>query len=154
MNAVLRPCLLCGLFNSFEDLQIPRAAAQIPAKGFFDLSTIRRRVFLQERLRNQEDPRRAVSALSCAEIRERSLQRMKIRSLCQPFDRRDVLPFKLRREQEAGQRGLAVNQDRTGSAFSDFTTVFGSRKAEIIAQYFQQSPARVCGDLSQFAIDH
>src|SRR5262245_66029999 len=56
--------------DGLEDLQVPRAAAEVPGERLRDLRAGRRRLLGEERLRGEEEPGRAVPALGGAELGE------------------------------------------------------------------------------------
>ena len=67
---------ICCEFDRFENLEIPRAPAQIPTECFLDFGPRRVWFFSEQRFRNEQDAGSAVAALDRAEIRERRLQRV------------------------------------------------------------------------------
>src|SRR5215510_7272090 len=59
----LPPHLGGRALHRLEDLEVPRAAAEVPGEGFRDLRARGLRLLLEERLRGEEEPGRAVPAL-------------------------------------------------------------------------------------------
>ena len=59
-----------GFFNGFIDLQIAGAAAQVAGQGFTNLFTTWIGRVVEESLGSDEDPWRAVAALSTAKVSE------------------------------------------------------------------------------------
>src|SRR5512146_2636614 len=86
------PMFACHLFDGFVDLQIPRAATEIAAQRIPDLLARGVRVGVEQRLRHEEEARRAVAALRSTELREGSLQRVQRAALRHAFNSLDAMP--------------------------------------------------------------
>ena len=145
--------LLRGQLDGFEYLHVPGASAEVATKRLFDFGTVRIGVFLQQRLGDEENSRRAVAALRCAEVGERRLQGMKPAGFGHTFDGRDVLAFEFGRQEQAGKSRLPVDQHGAGSAFADLAAVLRAEETEVFAQDLQQRPARNRCDLPCFTVD-
>src|SRR5258706_13035633 len=59
-----------GQLHRFEDLQVPRAAAEVPGQGFGDLLARGLRLLAQQGFRHQQETGRAVAALGRAQLHE------------------------------------------------------------------------------------
>src|SRR5262249_43803653 len=93
-------------FDGFEDLLIAGAATQIARERVLDLIARRLRMLVEQRLRRDEEPGRAIAALGGAEVCERFLQRMQPPIARQPFDRRHAAASAVGAEDEARQHRL------------------------------------------------
>ena len=80
---------LGGRFDRFDDLQVAGAAAQVARQRLADPLARRMRLAIEQRLRGDQDARRAVAALRGAEVGEALLQRMQPAVRGEPFDGRD-----------------------------------------------------------------
>ena len=60
----------------------------------------------------------------------------------QPLDGRDLLPFELGGEHQAGQAGFAVHEDRAGPAFAAAAAFLGSRQSQVLAQQIDDPAIR------------
>src|SRR5580765_2697818 len=63
-----------GALDGLEDLQVPRAAAEVARARVLDRVARRARVAVEERLARPQEAGRAVAALRGVEIRERGLK--------------------------------------------------------------------------------
>src|SRR5579883_3439811 len=126
-----------GRFDGLENLQVAGAATEIAGQRFANLRASGMRIAFQERLCGDENGGRAVAALSGAEA----------------LDGFDDFAIAFERELEAGEDGLAIEENRAGTAFAEFAAVFGAGKAEILAQEFQQSFIRGESGLDVLAIE-
>src|SRR5579885_283144 len=128
-----------GRFDGLENLQVAGTAAEIAGKCFANLRAGRMLIVFEQGLCRDENGVRAVDALIGAEIGESFLKRMQMAAGGEALDGLDDFAIAFERELEAGEDGLAIEEDRAGTAFAEFAAVFGAGKAEILAQEFQQS---------------
>src|SRR5437867_10202313 len=84
---LLRPGLDRGL-NCLEDLDVARAATQIPFQGIRDFRPGRMRVLIQECPRRHDEAGRAIAALNRAVLDKRPLHGVEPLVRGQPLDRR------------------------------------------------------------------
>jgi hypothetical protein len=124
--------------DRFEDLDVARAAAEVPGGGLGDLLPRGARVAPQQRVRGQEETRNAVAALGRAELRERVLQGVEGALAGHALDRRDLAALAFDRQREARQDGQAADEDGAGAALAQLAAVFGAHEAEVLAEHLQQ----------------
>src|SRR5207244_2658947 len=128
--------------NRFKDLLIPRAATEISRQRFADLIARRMRMLVQQRLRRDEESRRAVAALRGAEIGERFLKRMEPTVSGESFDRRDAATLALHTEHETREDRLIVEQDGARTALAELAAVLRPAEIQVLAQHFEQRLVR------------
>ena len=148
-----RPQLLGGLLHRLDDLQIARAPAQVARERFTDLRGRRVRLAIQQGLRGDQDPRRAVPALRCAEVGKRVLQRVQRAVLRQALDGGHGAPAALEAENEAREHRLAVQQDGTGAAFAELAAMLGPRELQVLAQHLEERLVAVYQFVRRLAVD-
>jgi hypothetical protein len=107
-----------GGFYGFEDLEIASAAAEISGEGFADLVASGICVLIEQGFGGDQDRGGAVSALRCAQVSEGVLQGMELAVGTQPFDGEDIFVGTLECEEQAGEDGLAIDEDGAGAAFA------------------------------------
>src|SRR6266850_4636177 len=96
-------------------------------------------MLLQQGFRGDQNRGRAVSALRCPEISEGLLQRMQSSVQNKAFDGQHLPGGALNSEDQAGEHGLAIQNNGARAALSQFTAVLGAGVAEILAKNFEQS---------------
>src|SRR6266478_2684083 len=157
-NLRYRTLLVCDLehcgFDSFENLKIACAPAQISRDRFADLIAGGMRILIQQSLRRDQNCRCAIAALRRSEIGKGILQWMKVSIFSEAFDSQYSPSAAFECQHEAGKRGLAVEKNGASPAFSQLTAVFRARVTEILAQYLQQSFIGCERDIGLFAVQH
>jgi hypothetical protein len=148
----LRCNLDYGAFDSFKNLEIPSAAAEDARERYANLIAGCVRMLVQQGFRGDQNCGGAVSALSCAEVGEGVLQRMKISLQAQAFDGQNISGITFNAEDQAGEHGLAIKKNGTRAAFSEFTAMLGAGVAEIFAKDFEQSFVRCERDVDLFTV--
>src|SRR4051812_2615271 len=141
------------LLDRIDDARVAGAAADVAREPEADLGFARRRVFVQQRLRHHQNPRRAEPALGAAKPDEAVLQRMK-RAIgrLQAFDRIDARALGLDAEHEARIHRLAVEDDGAGAAVSDVASLLRSAQARFVAQHVQQAAIGLERELDPLAV--
>jgi hypothetical protein len=129
-----RPHQFSRFLHGFDDLQITGAPTEIAGQRFLDFLARRIGVAIEQRFGGDQNAGRAVSALRSPQIGESVLKRMQRTSRRQPLDGRHRPTIAFRSERQAGEHGLAVEQDRTGAAFAELTPVFGAGELQILPQ--------------------
>src|SRR5512145_127643 len=92
-----------GQLDGVEDLRVARAAAEVAGERLPHLVARGRRALVQQRLRGEEDARRAVAALGRAELGERLLEGVELATVRHALDRLDVATLALDWQREARQ---------------------------------------------------
>ena len=113
-------------FDGLEDLLIAGAAAQVSGERLADLVARRVGVLVEQRLRRDQEARRAVAALRGAEVGEGLLQRMQAAVGHQAFDGLDLAAVALDAEDQAREHRLAVEQHGAGAALAELAAVLGA----------------------------
>src|SRR5579864_256547 len=135
-----------------EDLGVPGAAAEVSGEGLTDLVARRFRVAFEQRLRGQQDARRAVAALCRAQLGEGLLEGVQLGPVGHALDRGHGAPFQLHRQEQAAELGLAVDQDGAGSALAQLASVLGARELHVLAQHLEQRLVNGKQELGLFAV--
>src|SRR5439155_7943737 len=99
-----------------------------------------------------DEPRRAEAALHRSCLDERGLHGMELAVLREPLDRHDLVPVRLRREDEARADERAVEQHRARAALALPARVLRPRQAEPLAEREEQALARPPVRLAQLAV--
>src|SRR5215510_16608636 len=102
------PYLCRRILDRFDNVDIPRAPAQIAGDGPADLLFSRGRVVLQEGIAGHEHPRCAEATLQTMLLPEPFLDRMQLPMLLQAFYRQHVAPIGLDREERTGFDRFAI----------------------------------------------
>src|SRR5438552_534750 len=105
------------LLHGLHDVLIAGAPAQVAGEALANVGFAGRRVVSQQRVRRQQHPWRAVSALQAMLIPEPLLERVQPASVGQPLDGENLVAVGLHREHRAGlYRPLAVHDDNAAAA--------------------------------------
>jgi hypothetical protein len=139
-------------FDSFENLKIAGATAQVSGDCFADLIPRGAGIVIQQSLRSHQNGRCAIAALRCAEVSEGILQRVKDSVFAEALDSQYLLSAALKREQETRKHWLTIQKNGAGATLSKLTAVFCARMTEILAQYLQQGFVRSEGNVSLLAV--
>src|SRR5262249_2491135 len=119
--------------HRLEDLDVPRAAAEVPRERLADLLARRVGVAVEKILRRAQDAGRAIAALRRSQLGERVLERVHLRAARQPLDRDDRTPLALDRKRQAGEDRTPLHEDRAGAALPELAAVLRPREPEILA---------------------
>ncbi len=141
----------CG-FHGFEDLEVAGAAAEIAGKSFADLIASGVRILVEQGFCSDEDGGSAVTTLRGAEIGEGFLQRMERAVGAEAFHGQYLFSVAFEGEEQAGEHGLAIQQDGASAALAQFAAVFGAGVIEIFAENFEQRFVRGEGDVGLLAV--
>src|SRR5256885_9796488 len=101
---------------------IARATAQVSFQAVPDLVARRIRIAIDDLGGRHDHSRRAVTALQAVLLPESLLHRMEFPISGKPFNRGDIGAVSLDGKHCAGLHGLAVDEDRAGSADRSLTT--------------------------------
>ena len=93
-----------------------------------------------------QHPGRAEPALQGVVVRERLLQRVLVARAAEALHRRDLRALALHREQQAGPRRLAVDEDRAHPAHAVLAADVGAGEAEPVAQHVGEGRAGCDGE--------
>src|SRR5262249_28499890 len=102
------PYLLRRILDRFDNVDIPRAPAQIAGDGPADLLFGRGGIMLQERIAGHEHARGAEATLQTVLLPEPFLDRMQLPILLQAFHRQHIASIGLDSEERAGFDWLAI----------------------------------------------
>jgi len=128
-----------GGLNGLKNLEISGAPAQDTGERRTNLIASGMRMLIQQGFRGDQNRGRAVSALRRTEISEGVLQRMQSSFQTEAFDGQDTSGVALNPKDQAGEDGLAVQNNGARAALSQFTAVFRAGVAEILAKDFEES---------------
>src|SRR5258706_11893019 len=143
---------LGGSLHRFVNGGVAGAAAEVAADRLCDLVTRRTRVRVEQRLRGEQHPRRAVAALGGALFGERGLQRMQLRSVRHPLDREDLSVADLEREREAGEHRDPIDQYGARAALAELAAMLRPRERELLAEHLEQRVVRLRRDGMRLAV--
>src|SRR6185503_5871896 len=102
-----------------QDLRVAGAPAEVAGERLANLVARRRGVLREQRLRGEQDARRAVPALRGAELRERLLQRVEPPSGCHALHRLDGAALEIGGKRETREDRGAVDDHRAGTALAE-----------------------------------
>src|SRR6266700_3305044 len=139
-------------FDCLVDLDVTGAAAEVARERLLDLIARGTRPRCEQRLGGQEERRRAVATLGCAELGKRLLERMERPALRHTFDRLDPAPGAGEAEHQTGEDWRPVEQHGTRAAFAQLAAVFRAREPRILAQHLEQGLVRCERDLDGLAV--
>ena len=122
------------------------------AYGFHDLRARRFGVGVEQRLRADDHPRRAVAALVAGVIDERLLDRLQPVALGEALDGRHALARHRLEGGSAGAHRLAVDEHGTGPARGDATAELGAGEPQVVAKHPQQAAIGIGGQGADDAI--
>ena len=132
-----------GIERGEHDVLVARAAAEVPRQRLADVRLGRLGVLAQIRVERHEDAGRAESALQRVAGPEGLLQRVQARAIArQSLDGVHPGAVGLHGEDQAGARGLAVDEHRAGPAGAVLAAQVRAREAEVLAQQIREEHAR------------
>jgi hypothetical protein len=139
--------------NTFEDVSVTAAAAEIAIHRVDDLATGRFRISFQKTGRGQDHARHAIPALHGFFLDKRLLDRVQLIALGEAFDRAHRLVLHGGHGREAGRSRTAVDQHRTGPALPFAAAILGAGQPEILPEHFEQRPPRITPDRAIHAVE-
>src|SRR6266850_137027 len=142
-----------GQLDRIEDLRVTGAAAEVAGERFADPLARRRGIVGEQRLRGEEDSRRAVAALGGAQLGERLLQRVQPGAVGHALDGRDLALLEVGRQRDARQHRRAVDEHGAGAALPELAAVLGADEIEVLAQHFEERLVDGHEQLARFAVD-
>src|SRR5690242_8388694 len=145
--------LLGRVLHGLDDIDVARAAAQVPGDRLADFLLAGILVALEERARGHEHARRAESALQAVLLGEALLHRMELAALLQAFDRGDLAAVRLHGEHGARLHRLAVQVHRAGAAVAGVAADVGPGHAEVLADEVHEQESRLDFGLAHRAVD-
>ena len=141
--------LVGGVLNGVDDVLVAGAAAEVAGDALADLALRRRRVVFEQRHGRHDHPRRAVAALEAVLLPEAFLQGMQLTVRREALDRRDRGAVGLDREDRAGLRAPAVDEDGAGAALTGVAPDVRAGQAQVLAEEVDEKHARVDVSLAQ-----
>src|SRR5829696_1415057 len=141
------------LLDGFDDIDVPRAAADVALDRLADLPLARARVRVEQILGGHEHPRRAVPALQRMRLAERLLERMELVVLREPLDRVDRRAVGLDSQHHAALDRVAVVEDRARAAVARVAADVRSGQLQIVSDEVDEQPARLDLALVQLAVE-
>ena len=69
------------------------------------------------------------------------------------LDGRDLAPLALDRKHQAGEHGLAVDQDRARPALAELAAVLGAGEVQLLAEHLEQRLVRRREDVALLTVD-
>ena len=128
---------MCGPVHRAQDAHMGAAAAKVRFQFGPDLRVGRFVIFLQQRLRPHHHSGNAVTALRRLLFHEGALDRSGRVDRTQAFERRHLLALQQQQRRDAGQHGVAVDDDRTRAALAETAAEFGGIELDIVAQHIK-----------------
>ncbi len=129
--------------DRLDDRLVARAAAQVAGEHLGDLLAARVRDTFQIVLRRHQDPGRAEAALKSVLRPERGLKRCQVAVAGEPFDRLDLGPVDLDREEEARPDSGPVEAHGAGAADAVLAADVRAVQAERVAQEVREEEPRL-----------
>src|SRR5207237_9663326 len=129
----------CSELDRFDDLDVPRAAAEVAGDGLAHVFVRRGQAGDEEPVRGDDHPRRADAALRPAAIEEALLHRRQLAASGDAFHCQHRRALDLADGDETGIDQLAVDQHRAGAALALAAAFFRAGEAEIFAQDVEQT---------------
>src|SRR5215470_54923 len=129
---------LGGVLHRLDDFDVAGAAADVAAERGANVVLTRTRIAAQQARRRHDESGRAVAALGAELLVEPALHRRKPAVLAERFDGVDALTVHGRREREARQSRLVVDEHGAGAALAAVTTSFCSSESDDFPQIVQQ----------------
>jgi hypothetical protein len=118
-----------------DDLGITRAPAKVATDIFADLLFRRMRVLVEQSFPHNHHSGCTESALDGPVFQKGFLDRVELPiGPGDPFDRHDLTPIQTNRQEQTGQHGRPVDEDRTGATFANAAPILCARKSQLISQ--------------------
>src|SRR3989449_6999991 len=130
-----------GQLHRLDDVDVARAATEVPGDRLADflLGWIRR--FFQEGGDRHEEPGGAEPTLQPVRVPERFLNRVQSFSVAQPLDGHQGVPVGLHPQQQAGAHRLTVQKNGAGPADAVLAPQVGAGQPEVFAEHVGQRAA-------------
>src|SRR5213592_4225028 len=122
------------VLHRFDDVHVPRAAADVPGDRPANVLLARIGVLCEESGRGEHHARRAEAALKAVLLVEALLYRMEPAGGREALDGRDLVPLRLDREHRAGLHGHSVEEHRARPAARRVAADVGAGEAERLAE--------------------
>src|SRR5436190_5986432 len=135
---VLAPQARRGQLHGLVDLEVAGAAAEVAGERLLDRSARGAGLDGEQCLGREQERGGAVAALRRAQLGERVLERVQLAARRHAFDGRDAMSGTGKAEQQAGEHGRAVEQDRAGPALAQLTPMLGAREPRVFPQHLEQ----------------
>src|SRR5437764_2188597 len=140
-------------FDGVEDLEVAGAAADLARERLGDLAPRRARIAIEEPLRRDQHPGRAIAALRGAMVGETLLQRVELGTLAQALDGGRASSGALHGGDQAGENQLAIEDHGAGPAFTELAAVLGARQAEVFPQHLEERLVGLDDEITRLAVD-
>src|SRR5688572_13639496 len=138
--------LICHSKDCLHDVVVAGAAAEVAGEHLAHLRLARARVFLEVRLEGHDDAGGAEAALQPVHLVQRLLQGRELSVLRHRLDGGDLVALHLHRVDEAGARGLAVDEHRAGAAHAVLAADMRSGEPAVLAQHVGEELPRLCAN--------
>ena len=110
------------------------AAAKIPIQALLNFRDARVGIFVEQDFGRHDHAIHAIAALRGLFVDKRSLERMRMGDIPQPFECHDALVLRRARRNGAGSNGLAVHDDRARTALSQASAKPRAMQSKVVAQ--------------------
>src|SRR5438309_10620701 len=117
-----------GQLHGLVDLEVAGAAAEVAGERLLDRIARGAGLDGEQCLGREQERGGAVAALRRAQLGERVLERVQPAARRHAFDGRDAMSGTGETEQQAGEHGRAVEEDRAGPALAQLTPMLGARE--------------------------
>src|SRR6266851_609598 len=141
------------ILHGLDDIDVARAAAQVPGNGLADLLLARVLVALQERARGHQHAGGAEAALQAVLLGEALLDGMELARLLQALDRGDLRAVGLHREHGARLDRVAVEDHGARAAVRGVAADVGAGHPEHFADEVHEQEPRLDFRLARGAVD-
>src|SRR5688572_20393685 len=131
-----------GQLDRLVDLQVAGAAAEVARERALEPLARGLRLLVEERLRGEQEARRAVAALRGAGLDEGLLEGMELAPLRHALDGGDRVPDGVEAEEEAGEHRLPVDEHRAGAALAELAAVLRPGQPHALAEHLEQGLVR------------
>src|SRR5579872_2683913 len=111
------------------------ATAKIAVQGLFNFTNARVRIFVEQDFGRHDHAVHAIPALRGLFFDKRSLERMRMGNVSQPFKCGNALVLRGTRGNGAGSNGPAIHDDRARSALSQAAAESRAMQSKVVAQY-------------------
>src|SRR5262249_34947576 len=142
-----------GGLHRAHDLVVAGAAAEIAREAEADLALGRVRIVVEQRLRRDQEARRADAALECCEFQEFLLERMQLVSVGDALDCADVAALGLGAQHQAGADDATVERHGAGAAIAGAAALLAAGEAEAVAQHVEQGLVDLAEIRDRVAVD-
>src|SRR5581483_1305498 len=144
---------LDGGLDGREDLHVAGAAADVAGEGGLDVGARRARFVLEQRMRGDEEARRAEAALRAVLLVEGGLDGREARGRAEALHGRDGGALHVRERQEARAARLPVDEDGAGAAAALLAAGLGAGDPELLAKRGQERGERRAVEVALDAVD-